>query len=465
MKNIALLIILSVLCLLSVQFYSFTSSTDTKAVDPQERFPDYGFLPNDYSGTLFKLSQDYPTTLPAGPLPAFFKTDFKKDWRTYMLQVRDYCFEGNTGIDFRVENNVVRKWYHMPWQHWDFDGHGREGIHGLTKEAPIQPLQLAPTQTTDSAGAWAVGFYNEIGGYTIGKVWKDHDNPDASVTTGPKGGFKEGAVLFKLLFASIPKEKAAAEVPSLANGLWWKAFVSPVYKSPVRAVTEVALIQMDILVRDSKAPTGWIAGTFQYNGKLNKANKWENLVPVGLMWGNDPDITDNKFTNAKPKVTRINPELKETVINPDTAELPATHLGWNGRLNGPVDNPKSSCLSCHATAQYPAKSPLNPLFFPKDTIIVESSKRWMLWFQNTKCATVFSGLNSPDTMVGVKSTDFSLQLADALQNFDTWKMKQNGLFASQHTDSLKNQRPSALMLRSGKPGFKGKAVYTIRRNQ
>jgi hypothetical protein len=36
------------------------------------------------------------------------------------------------------------------------------------------------------------------------------------------------------------------------------------------------------------------------------------------------------------------------------------HLGWLGRLNGPVDNPQSACLSCHGTAQSPVVSPMVP---------------------------------------------------------------------------------------------------------
>ena len=463
MKKLLLAVCLAVVCLLSVQFYSLTSQPSQQSSTPTDRFPDYGFLDPAYSGPVFKLSQDFPKTLPAGPKPAFFQTDFRKDWKKYMLQVRDYCFEGNTNVDFRVENNSVRRWYHMPWQHWDPNGQGREGIHGLTKEAPVKPRQLAPTQTIDSSGAWAVGFYNDIGGYTIGQVWKDHYNPDASITSGPKGGFKQGAVLFKLLYASIPQDQAAAQVPSLANGLWWDAYVATNFSSQTRVTTKVALIQMDILIRDERAPTKWIAGTFQYNGQLNKANKWENLVPLGLMWGEDPQETASTFTNATPTVTKINPALKETVINPDAAELPATHLGWNGRLNGPVDNPQSSCFSCHATAQYPQASPISPLFSAATSKFKPGSKEWMIWFQNYQCATVFAGINDPKQLAGVKSTDFSLQLAAALQNFDTWKLAQNGLFAAEHVNATA-KKSLVLLTKSGKPGFKNTPVYTIRRN-
>jgi hypothetical protein len=122
-----------------------------------------------------------------------------------------------------------------------------------------------------------------------------------------------------------------------------------------------------------------------------------------------------------PSETRINPELKETVINTTrvhgTLELPPMHLGWNGRLNGPVDNPNSSCMSCHMTAEYPQLSALNPTFmFPSPP---RGSAAWMAWFQNQQC-------NTPFNKDQAQSADFSLQLSGALHNFTTWKEDQDG---------------------------------------
>jgi hypothetical protein len=401
------------------------ASAPAGAPGPRTPFPDFGYLPppeqlaSQYTGRVFKLSQDYPTAPPpASALPPFMTSDFQKDWKNYMMQVRSYCFEGNTNTDWRVENNTVRKWYHIPWQH--YGPNGREGIHGLTKEAPVAVKQLAATQTTPGHQTYAVGFFNELGGYTIGQVWANHEDPDPGVTTTP-GGFLEGTVICKILFVDVP----VAEVPFLANPIQWDGYITDVYSSNNRSLRKQALslIQMDISIKDKRAPMGWIFGTFQYNGKLNKANKWENLIPVGLMWGNDPEITDDAFTNPKPTVTKINPNLKETVINPDTNELPPTHLGWNGRLNGPVDNPQSSCMSCHMTAEVPSVSALAPSFVtPK---IPVGSKDWMRWFQNGKCGEPFDPGHA-------KSADFSLQLAIGITNHAAWLDTQDGLLASQY---------------------------------
>jgi hypothetical protein len=391
----------------------------------QKPFPSYGYKPPaaEYDGELFKLSQDYPAEAPKGELPPFFKTDFKKDWRTYMLQVRDYCFDGNVGVDWRVEKNKVRRWYHMPWQH--YGPAGREGIHGLTQEAPVRPNQLAATQSFGDGSAYAVGFYNDRGAYAIGQVWKDHEKPDPKPAGDP--GFPNGTVVCKNLFLDMPPEIAAAQVPSLANPVEWQAYtVDANSKPPTRSVKEVSLIQMDIMIRDVRAPYGWIFGTFQYNGQLKKAEPWENLVPVGLMWGNDPDLAENLDNVPEPdedggypplgpwKSTPINNALQETVINPDSSELPPTHLGWEGRLNGPVDNPRSSCMSCHMTASYPAE-PLSPLFTSTtDPPGSDAFKDWwMQWFQDVG----WQDGKLEKFLDASQALDFSLQLSAALHNF------------------------------------------------
>lgn len=410
------------------------STKETDRESAQKPFPSFNpdFKPpaSEYDGELFTLSQDYPTEEPTGELPPFFQTDFKKDWRTYMMQVREYCFEGNTAVDWRVEKNKVRRWYHMPWQH--YGGRGREAIHGITQEAPVAAQQLAVSQTYDEGQAYAVGFYNDRGGYTIGQVFSDHDNPNPRKAEDP--GFPNGTVVCKTLFLDSPQDVVAKEIPSLANPILWKAYTAdpvPPPKQPdpeVRSVKEVSLIQMDIMIRDERAPAGWIFGTFQYNGQLNEADPWENLVPVGLMWGNDPDVAkatpaptpDPKWppaTGATPE-TPINPKLQETVINPDADELPATHLGWDGRLNGPVDNPRSSCMSCHMTASYDSE-PLSPLFLPTSAANAEPGTPewdtwWSQWFQNVG----WKDGKLEAFMKAEVSVDFSLQMSAALQNFD-----------------------------------------------
>ncbi|WP_371180619.1 hypothetical protein [Xanthomonas sacchari] len=415
------------------------------------RFPDFGYAPPaTYKGPLFQLSQDYPQQPPSGPLPAFFQklpkpltNDFEA-WRGYADAVKTYCLEGNVESDWYVQNNKVRRWYHAPWQH--YGPLGREGVHGLTKEAQIQVKQLAPTQLT-SGQTFAVGIYNDVGAYTFGQVWKDPQNPDPSFTTKPNT-FRDGTVVCKALFADVD----LSQVPFLQNPVLWNAWVTNSFKSADRAFKQVALIQMDFAVRDSRVPgTGWIFGTFQYNGAVSGKPGWQNLVPVGVMFGNDPQNTGNDYTNKQPTQTRINPRILQSAINANVKELPPTHLGWNGRLNGPVDNPISSCMSCHMTAESPQLSPMNPTFQAPDKVPPVGSKEWMRWFQNVPAGQPFDA--------AAKSTDYSLQLAGGIANFYDWKCTQDGVFVS--GGNLCEQRKTSLkLMRSTTPP---PTVYPVER--
>lgn len=433
------------LCLLAATVLLSACGSSTGVAD-QKPFPSYNKnyvpKPDEYSGPLFKLSQSYPTQLPSKKeLPAFFKTNFRKDWHKYLIEARRYCFEGNIQTGWHVQKNKVRHWYHMPWQDWGIEG--REAIHGLTREAPMSPFQIGPEQEYSAAYAYAIGFYNSFGGYTIGRVWRDHNHPDYAYASTK--GFPVGTVVCKLLFLNMPS-RVTAKIPSLkTDPTEWKAYTeefAPNNKrpktTPKRKVQEIPLLQMDVMVRDERASAGWVFGTYQYNGALHHRNRWYNLVPVGLMWGNDPgnrksipSVAEIKKPEAKKYLkTPINPELQETVINPSD-DVPSTHLGWNGRLNGPADNRLSSCASCHMTAsaspnsaepKNPAKSfspPLSGLFAPEkpEHEGPESENWWMQWFQNVGWKKVTGHSVLEKFMNAEYSTDFSLQLSKALGNF------------------------------------------------
>jgi hypothetical protein len=238
-------------------------------------------------------------------------------------------------------------------------------------------------------------------------------------------------VFAKLLFTDAPQ--GTDKVANLENPLTWKAYITENFsQSAVRKVTDVHLLQMDIMVRDARAEanngSGWVFGTFVYNGQLKHENKFMNLVPVGLMWGNDPQDTTNTTTPFPALQTQPNPKLKETVIF-TSKDLPPQHLGWNGRLNGPADLNTTSCMSCHNGAQYPALTSLVP-----DGAVPDGGKappaqggsaEWMKWFKNIKCATSTDGR--------AYSTDFSFQVAIALSNFfDVKSAVSQGAWASDY---------------------------------
>jgi hypothetical protein len=154
----------------------------------------------------------------------------------------------------------------------------------------------------------------------------------------------------------------------------------------------VRLLQVDVAIRDSRAnsTTGWVFGTFVYDGDVTGATPWDRLVPVGLMWGNDPNVTEETKTSTT--------HLIQSYINPSVG--PPQHLGRAGRLNGPVDNPKSSCLSCHSTAEWQALSNTVP-----------DATNVMRWFRNIKATQAFDS--------GQRSLGYSLQLAVGIERFNT----------------------------------------------
>ena len=412
----------------------------------EQKFPDYGFLPDPAvyrPARVFKLSQNYPATPPAmdSAVRNLLTIDFKSDWRSYAAAAFDYVLEGNVhgrGVDndFFLEDNKVRGWYHVPWLHVCYTGpgapcdNGREGLHGLTAEGPEAQKSLGPLQIT--ARPWqtyAVGFYNAPGGYGVGRTWANHQHPDPDALRR-MGGFPVGTVVGKLLFSTAP----ISEVPYLGNALAWNAFIRPTEcaftvgkQTPAnclgpdgkllpivpREVDQVRLIQMDIMVRDTRADStgGWVFLTYVYNGAVANPNLWRNLVPLGAMWGDDPRVHTREKGNPTPTRLIVNADLKQTVINAGDPNLPPPHLGFGLRLAGPADNTLSSCKSCHSTAEYPQISPILG-FLATDKAgkaLTPASPQWRLWFRNLGPTTPFDPQSTP--------TDNSLQLSESIQNF------------------------------------------------
>jgi hypothetical protein len=346
---------------------------------PASNFPDArDNAPAGWTGPVFKLSQDYPTQPPVAETLPWKQFNFSTQPIQYINAVLAYGLEGNIEVDFAGQNNAVRKWYHAPWMH-----PGREFIHGMTRERMSRPRELAPTQT-HSWQNWAVGLYNPQAGFVIGKVWANPNSPDPSLAK-----FPDGAVAFKLLFTQAPVN----EVPYLANDFEWLADINRVSQTG-QAPQKLRLLQIDVAVRDTDADstTGWVFGTFIYDSEAPGATPWQRLVPIGVMWGNDP----SKVISGG--------QLTQTFINPNQ-RIPQ-HLGFRGRLNGPVDNPVSSCLSCHSTAAVsldpprptiPGIPPANP-----------TNAQLRSYFRNIPAGAPFKP--------GYTSLDYSLQLQVGIAN-------------------------------------------------
>ncbi len=143
-------------------------------------------------------------------------------------------------------------------------------------------------------------------------------------------------------------------------------------------------------------------------------------MPVCLMWGNDPSLTPDKYEKGeRPKESWVNPRA--------VATLPKTrpYFGWLGRGNGPADNFRSSCISCHSTANYPSLCMIPEHDAPIDRI--------MRWLRNIKSGELFE--------FSGHSFDYSLQMTFGLDSYKHWSQCWAPRFAPIYLSTLKFEFP------------------------
>ncbi len=325
-----------------------------------------------------------------------------------MAAVLAYVLEGQNREDWRLEKNRVRRWYHVPWM--GPGATGREFIHGLTRERDFAAGELGAGQTRCRQN-WAVALYNPAGGATLGRIWNGVARgraPDLSHLPFPGGTvvaklvFTEAAASDWAALAGAPEIEANIHVRASANDA-----VCPMASASVRAPQRLRLIQIDLAIREPNATykTGWVFGSYVYDGRKAGADPWSKFEPIGLMWGNDPYLSDADAASGK--------KPGESIIFTDLGLGHA--LGRGGRMNGLVDERSSACSSCHMAAQWPTAAHMIPPATWSDA---------KCWFRNldarypfglepnasTKCAD----LSKTSAMVPL---DFSLQLAIGLRNW------------------------------------------------
>ncbi|WP_460552994.1 hypothetical protein [Ferruginibacter profundus] len=350
-----------------------------------------------YSGPLFVLSHDYPTTP---------KTVVNPGWQqalkgqpiseanvfTYMDALKNYVAPNVLPFFNDNKNWTAAKygWFQEPWM-----GSQREAILGTYLGNGNQANSFK-TLKQDEAG-YALVLYDSTAAYTVGQIWGSTGQKINLVNDAAQ--FKEGSVIVKFAFSNVnypdwPVMKDAATFSIYDTIGTIRNFpTDTVYK-----VRTVSFFQMDVIVKDGKtAPkTGWVYSTFVYDMNV-KGSLWDKMVPLGAMWGNDPDVIS--------PIAPPYPKLAETVINPKAPEYSRETLGWGGRLSGPNDGAVaqqavdintgkkydklalSSCMSCHLPSQYAFNSFLLPAPFPKQTdtaffVFTPGSAKWNLWFRD-----------------------------------------------------------------------------------
>jgi hypothetical protein len=112
------------------------------------------------------------------------------------------------------------------------------------------------------------------------------------------------------------------------------------------------------------------------------------------MWGNDA-----------PRVLISQPP-REQWINTNRGQQ--LHLGLRGLLNGPIDNPRSSCIACHGLAQMNKVNDPDPSL-PRVPNANASATTLQRYLRNIGPAEPYSADYS--------SLDYSLQLQVGLANF------------------------------------------------
>lgn len=321
--------------------------------------------------------------------------DFLDDPRAYMYAVLETAKTDFERDGPRLVGTGTEDWWIVPWM--DYTGFGREPLMGLTKERGPDPGDLSPSNT-GSHQVWAVGFYNAPGAAVVGEIFEDPCDPNYPENVR----FPEGTVSIKFLFTDAPVD----QVTYLANAPVYHAYMDPPgqrVRPQDRSLRDVRLLQMDIAVRDSRAnPVGWLFGTFAWIGLPRGDTLFDNLEPVSLQWGDDPGVTSPR----RIRETWINPRMEGVLYGwPDRPTL-----GFHGRANGPADNIRSSCLSCHASARMPSV-PGKRLLDARFNMIIDLADRDRVqqhvdtWFVNLPAGELFS----PETPA-VSALDYSLQL-------------------------------------------------------
>lgn len=381
--------------------------------------------PPGWTGPVFRLKADYPIEAPVDRVP-WAPIDFTTQPKEYLAALLDYALDDpRLPIDRRETGDVPMNgpWYHAPWL--NVGVHGREFVHGLTRERTSLPGELHHRQK-DRFQNWAVSVFDRRGGYALGRIWADRKSPKADVA------FPPNTYAIKFLFTEAP----VSQVPYLQGAPEWRAHIHRGWDrawpgNHERSVRTVRLLQVDVAVKDerqSDTGAGWVFGTFVYHEFVKHCDPWRRLIPVGLAWGNS---TGGKLDGDEQQYW-INPQAEKLLIAELTGRELRESFGYEGRLNGMVDNPGSSCLSCHGSAQVvktevAERLGCNPNFGvallapPEDASKSESAE----WFGNVKSGTAFvpekaciPGLGGPKLVAAnLQSTDYSLQVMFGIERF------------------------------------------------
>ena len=367
---------------------------------------------SQYSGPLFRLSKDWPQK----PLPPMSvvpwreaihgQTINQQNAEAYVEALKAYVSANARQLVLHYDtwDASKAKWYNEPWL-----GSKREAIHGTYGAGDFAASVFQGTGLKVEFQTDVLTYYDQRAAYTIFRLWgASAMKPDVRTANSQ---FEEGAVIVKAaFFASADPKQPTNWWDAMQGAAEWPLYIGvPQFATPPNPpqVFPAYLAQFDIIVKDtaSSPKTGWVFSTLVYDKDAPGSDAWDKMVPLGAMWGNDPDVTDP----TKP--------LTENWINPNAPKYSTQTLGWGGRLSGPNDGaqnnisvngtlmnnaPDSSCMSCHGPSEWNVQKhkqesfilpsfqnatppPSFQLCGPGSSYICSpapASAAWMQWFQS-----------------------------------------------------------------------------------
>lgn len=327
-----------------------------------------GLIPpkSAYSGPYFQLSKDWPQKpLPPGDTPwqraIHGQRITPQNAYAYTEALKAYVSANarHLILNYATWNAAQAGWFNEPWL-----GSEREAIHGTYPAGEFGPSIFPGTGLRTTFATHVLTYYDAKAAYTAFKLWGTTAMMPNVQTQNAQ--FEEGSVIVKAaLFASEDPAKPLNWWDAMQGAAVWPLYIGTGAEATNSHPTHPKVMpgyvaQFDIIVKDSKSSpqTGWVFTTLVYDKDAPGRDAWDKMVPLGAMWGNDPNVT----VPGQP--------LHENWINPKAPKYSTQTLGWGGRLSGPNDGatnniavngkvllnePDSSCMSCHSPAEWNVK--------------------------------------------------------------------------------------------------------------
>lgn len=397
----------------------------------------------EYEGPLWRFNHAYPQTPPNAEQPwqkvLNGKPLTKDNAHAYIEALKEAVTRDMRVMVTRPKewNATTHEWYSMPWAGAAVDKtgwEGREAIYGTYTG------QILPASTYAESGLkvdirnYATIYYNDVAAYTLHRVWqKCRSGQGRCVPTlhNNAAQFDEGSLVVK----SAGVNASGEQWPVMQGAAKWQIYRPPfnldgTVPNEPPVVSDIYVGIFDIIVKDSVAApeTGWVFTTLVYDKDAPGKDAWDKMVPLGAMWGNDPEVNSARNPGQP---------LLETYINPAAPAYAKVTLGYGGRMSGPFDIavktnvevdgkivaklPSSSCLSCHGTSSFLPGS-FQPLtfFYPVKMPVIEGqpwnmytpgSDEWNEWFKNRP------GTVPQSQKPGAVALDYSTFMEAVLMNY------------------------------------------------